>query len=88
MVSAGRITLGILLVITVGISITQVGLGIHYVRTPIQCEGGTLVTSLILIGGLTNLLSMMFLACCCYSCAVGMRPSTKPEQTSDVSTVN
>ncbi len=74
-----KIITGISLLLTIGIFITQIGFGVHYVHNPVKCERSEFLTFLTLAGGCSGLLSIVVLAFCCFGCSCNGLKSSNTE---------
>lgn len=67
--------LGTLILLTAGVFVAQIAYGIHHIHKPIKCDDSELLTILILAGGFSGILSIIFVACCCHSSSFTLRSS-------------
>ncbi len=79
MVCCGRICFGILILLTVGVSVAQIAFGVHYIHKPVKCERSEFLTYLTLAGGCSSILSIVFILCCCHGSGFGSK-SSNPDQ--------
>ncbi|CAF0963942.1 unnamed protein product [Rotaria sp. Silwood1] len=75
MTSCGRIILGFLIILTIGVFIIQIYFGMQYLYKPVACERSKFLTILTLAGGCSGILSVIFLSCCCHGLGFGLRSS-------------
>ena len=73
--SCGRILCGILIMLTVGVSVAQIVFGVMYLHKPVTCERSEFLTIVSLVGGCSGILSLVFIACCCHGYGFGLRSS-------------
>lgn len=70
-----RAFLILLTILSISVSIVQVGFGIYYVQHPVDCDRSGFLTILTLSGGCSGILSVMFLSCLCYRSGFGLQSS-------------
>ncbi len=66
-----KIIIGIVLLLTMGVFIAQIALGVHYIHKPVKCERSEFLTILSLAGGFSGLLTIMVFGICCFGCSCG-----------------
>lgn len=65
-----KIIFGFLTILTIGVFIAQIVLGVRYLHEPVACERSKLLTIVTLVGGSSGILSVLFVACFCSGCGL------------------